>query len=107
MSETATALQRKMSHQKSKKSSKCAIYYPTDFGLINNFDHVFVNEPITVAARPKEWNIFTCSNIGIMGSNPTQGMDVYVRLFCVYVVLCVGSGLATGWSSIQGVLPSV
>jgi hypothetical protein len=27
-----------------------------------------------------------------MGSNPTQGMDV-----CVCVVLCVGSGLATGW----------
>jgi hypothetical protein len=24
------------------------------------------------------------------------GMDVCVRLFCVCVVLCVGSGLATG-----------
>jgi hypothetical protein len=31
-----------------------------------------------------------------MGSNPTQGMDVCVLLFCVSVVLCVGSGLATG-----------
>jgi hypothetical protein len=30
-----------------------------------------------------------------MGSNPTQGMDVCVRLFCVCAVLCVGSGLAT------------
>jgi hypothetical protein len=30
-----------------------------------------------------------------------------VRLFCVYVVLCVGSGLATGWSLAQGVLPTV
>jgi hypothetical protein len=30
-----------------------------------------------------------------------------VRLFCVCVVLCVGSGLATGRSPIQGVLPPV
>jgi hypothetical protein len=33
-------------------------------------------------------------------------MDCCVRLFCVYVVLCVGSGLATGWSPVQGVLLS-
>jgi hypothetical protein len=32
----------------------------------------------------------------VMGSNPTRGMDVCVCLFCVCVVLCVGSGLATG-----------
>jgi hypothetical protein len=30
-----------------------------------------------------------------------------VRLFCVCVVLCVGSGLETGWSPVQGVLPTV
>jgi hypothetical protein len=30
-----------------------------------------------------------------------------VRLFCVCVVLCSDSGLATGWSLVQGVLPSV
>jgi hypothetical protein len=29
-------------------------------------------------------------------------MDVYVRLFCVCVVVCVGRGLATGWSLVQG-----
>jgi hypothetical protein len=29
-----------------------------------------------------------------VGSNPTRGMDVCVRLFCVCVVLCVGSGVA-------------
>jgi hypothetical protein len=34
-------------------------------------------------------------------------MNVCVRLFCVCVVLCVGSGLATGWSPVQGVLPTV
>jgi hypothetical protein len=31
-----------------------------------------------------------------VGTNYTRGMDVCVRLFCVCVVLCVGSGLATG-----------
>jgi hypothetical protein len=36
-----------------------------------------------------------------MGSNPTEGMDV-----CT-VLSCVGSGLATGLSPVQGVLPSV
>jgi hypothetical protein len=34
-------------------------------------------------------------------------MDICVRLFCVCVVLCVGSGLATGWSPAQGALPTV
>jgi hypothetical protein len=62
---------------------------------------------ITVAAKSKAWTVFTRSNTGIMGSNPTQGMDVYVPLFCVCVVLCVGSALVMGWSPIQGVLPTV
>jgi hypothetical protein len=44
----------------------------------------------------------------LAGSNPTQGMDVcIVCIYCVCVVLCVGSGLATGWSSVQLVLPTV
>jgi hypothetical protein len=60
-----------------------------------------------VAARSKAWTFFARSNAEIMGSNPTQSMDVCVHLFCVYVVLCVGSGLATGWSPVQGVLPTV
>jgi hypothetical protein len=32
---------------------------------------------------------------------------VCMRLFCVYVVLCLGRGLATSRSLVQGVLPSV
>jgi hypothetical protein len=36
------------------------------------------------------------SNTGIVPSNPTRSMDVYARLFCVCIVLCVGCGLATG-----------
>jgi hypothetical protein len=35
-------------------------------------------------------------------------MDVWCMcLFCVCVVLCLGRGLATSWSPVQGVLPSV
>jgi hypothetical protein len=44
----------------------------------------------------KAWTVFARSNSGIVGSNPTRGMDVCVRLFCVFAVLCAGSGLATG-----------
>jgi hypothetical protein len=53
-------------------------------------------KPVTVAARYKGRTVFARSNTGTVGSNLTRGMDDYVRLFCVCVVLCVGSGLATG-----------
>jgi hypothetical protein len=56
--------------------------------------------PISVAAPSKAWIVFARSNAGIVGSNPPQSMDVCLRLYCV----CAGSGLATGWSPIQGVL---
>jgi hypothetical protein len=46
-------------------------------------------------------------NTGTVASNPTRGMDVCMPLFCVCAVLCVGSGLVTGWSPVQGVLPTV
>jgi hypothetical protein len=35
------------------------------------------------------------SDAGIVGLNLTQRMDVYVLLICVFVDLCVGSGLET------------
>jgi hypothetical protein len=53
------------------------------------------NAPITVTARSKARTVFAPSYAGIVGSNPTRGMDVCVHLFCVCVVLCVGRGLAT------------
>jgi hypothetical protein len=43
--------------------------------------------PIKVAARSeasKAWTDFARSNPGIVGSNPTQGINICVRLFCVY-----------------------
>jgi hypothetical protein len=36
-------------------------------------------EPITVAALSKARNVFARSNAGIVGSNPTRGMDVCLR----------------------------
>jgi hypothetical protein len=51
---------------------------------------------ITVAARSKARTVSVCSNAEIVGSYPTGGMDVCVRLFCACVVLCVGSGIAIG-----------
>jgi hypothetical protein len=38
---------------------------------------------ITVAAQSKAWNVFARSNTGILSSNPTQGIDVCLCLFCV------------------------
>jgi hypothetical protein len=64
-------------------------------------------KPIAVAARSKAWTVFARSNYGTVDSNHTQCMDVCVRLFCVCIVLCVGWRLATGWSPVQGVLPTV
>jgi hypothetical protein len=61
--------------------------------------------PITVAAQSKAWNVFARSNTGIVGSNPNQGMDVCV--YSVFTLPCVDSGFATGWSPVQGVVPSV
>jgi hypothetical protein len=45
--------------------------------------------PIILAARSKERIVFARSNTGIVGSNPSWGMDVCVPLFCVCAVLCV------------------
>jgi hypothetical protein len=43
--------------------------------------------------RPKAWTVFARSKAVIVSSSPVQGIDVCVRLFCICVVLCVGSGL--------------
>jgi hypothetical protein len=66
---------------------------------------IWVSE--VVAARSKAWIFFARSNTGIVGSNLTWDMYFCVRLFCVCAVLRAGNGLATGWSPVQGVLPTV
>jgi hypothetical protein len=61
-------------------------------------------KPITVAARSRAWTVFARSNTGIVGSNPT--LKAWISVLCAFI-LCVGRGLATGWSPIQGVLRTV
>jgi hypothetical protein len=48
---------------------------------------LYIHLPVTVAER----SVFARLEAEIVGSNPTQGMDVWY----VCVVLCLGSGLAT------------
>jgi hypothetical protein len=68
-----------------------------------NYESVLYMKPITVAARSKTWTVFARSDAGIVGSNLTEAwMFVYV-----YSVFVLGSGLAIGWSLIQGALPTV
>jgi hypothetical protein len=54
----------------------------------------YKTEPITVAARSKARNVFVRSNTEIVGSNPTQGTDIYV--YYTFVFSCVCSGLTSG-----------
>jgi hypothetical protein len=42
-----------------------------------------------MAARCKARNVFACSDAGIVVSTPTQGMDVRVRIYFVFVLSCV------------------
>jgi hypothetical protein len=84
-------------------ASFCSLSYPGLLYIVYIVERV----PITVAARSKAWTVFALSNTGIMGSNPTWDTDVCVRLFYVCAVLCAGSGLTTGWSPVQRVLPTV
>jgi hypothetical protein len=51
-----------------------------------------------VSSQYKAWPVSASPNAGVVASNPTRGMGVFVRSFCVCVVLRVGSGLAMGWS---------
>jgi hypothetical protein len=55
--------------------------------------------PVTVAKRSKACTVFARSEARTMGSNPTQGMDVWC--------LCTSRGLAMSSSPVQGVLPTV
>jgi hypothetical protein len=57
---------------------------------------------ITVTARSKARTVFARSNTEIVGSNPTEGMDI-----CVYSVFYIDSGLALGWSRVQEVLSTL
>jgi hypothetical protein len=83
----------------------CYMFRSSWIIIIRQFHEIYYSLPITVAARSVTSTAFAILNAGIVGSNPTQGMYVCVRLFCV--VLDVGSSLTTGRSPVQGVLLTV
>jgi hypothetical protein len=54
--------------------------------LAQDVDMVMNLHPVTVAEQSKACTAFTLSEAGIVGSNPTQVMDVW----CVYAfILCL------------------
>jgi hypothetical protein len=55
----------------------------------------YTNIKSTLSARSKARTVFVRSKARIAGSNPTQGINVCVRLFSVCVV-CADIDLATG-----------
>jgi hypothetical protein len=77
------------------------------WSLLWSFSECISTVLITVLAdhsgrAVKAWTVFDRYNTGIASSNPIQGMAV-----CVYSVFVIGSGLATCWSPVQGVLMTV
>jgi hypothetical protein len=42
-------------------------------------------KPVTVAKRSMACTVFARSEAGIVGSHPTQGMDVYYLCVCVFL----------------------
>jgi hypothetical protein len=54
-----------------------------------------------------EYGGSSSSDLADHSGRTVWGTDICVRLFCVCVVLCVGSGLAMGWFPVQGLVPTV
>jgi hypothetical protein len=86
-------------------TSACLIKLNSDATLSSQICHILFLFIITcmysyLFVCRSQWplgrTVFARSDAELVGSNPTQGMDVCVRLFCLCAVLCVGSGLATG-----------
>jgi hypothetical protein len=68
-----------------------------------------LNEPVTVAERLRHVPSWLARKPGSWVRIPHRAwlFVVYMRLFCVYVLLYLRRDLAMSWSLAQGVLPSV
>jgi hypothetical protein len=60
-----------------------------NYNFLDNWRIVLYDVPITVTARSKAWIVFARSKSGIVGSDPTEGMDVRVCVYSVFVLSCV------------------
>jgi hypothetical protein len=61
---------------------------------------------ITVAPRSKASNVLARSTLGTWIWIPLEAW-ICVGVYCVFMLSCVGSGLATGWSPVQWLLPTI
>jgi hypothetical protein len=52
-------------------------------GTILKLNNFMTQSSVTVTERSKAYIVFALSEAGIVGSNPTQGMDLWC--LCVYV----------------------
>jgi hypothetical protein len=66
------------------------------------------SQPVTVAEWSEASTVLARLDAWIVGSNPTRVMDVYVYVYVysMFVLSCVGRGLAMSWSLVQGVVPT-
>jgi hypothetical protein len=83
-------------HRKNKQKQKRTLYNNQWEELISYWcpgvkssDLYTELAPITVAARCTAWTVSARSNAGIVGSNPTEGMDVWVCVYSVFLLSCV------------------
>jgi hypothetical protein len=60
---------------------------------------IYTAGPNGRAGRAKSRTVFYRSNTVIVGSKPSRDMDVCPR-FSVFMLSCVGTGLASGWSPV-------
>jgi hypothetical protein len=77
----------------------CPPQFPLDQRRARTWAAAVWNQRLTAWDMARPWftlTVFARLNAVIVGSNPIQGMDICMRLFCVCVVLLVGTGLATG-----------
>jgi hypothetical protein len=68
-----------------------ALYLSKHMGKIY---FVILYLPVTVAEWSKPWSVLARLDAGIVGSNPTRDMDVYVYVYSMFVLSSVGRGLA-------------
>ena len=79
-----------------KNYSQMGISRSTTVDIVNTMYSTWRVQVISVAARSKAW-LCGRSLAGIAGSNPAEGMGVYLlRVFCVS-----GRVSVTGWSLVQ------
>jgi hypothetical protein len=71
------------------------------FRSCKGFDLVHEYEPVTVAERSKACTVFVRSEAGTLGSNPTQGMDVWCVCVCVCVCVCMSVFVCSGREALR------